>query len=183
VTASSGYGGRRFRHLNLLPVSLRDLVAVGRGVARGRHGRAEFKKRRPEREGEVGDALGNEHARYLKESGESVTPDVSVTNFHIVRHRGSCRSGSWEGLMGRVADICWPTPHDDSRSYGGGDSEVKVKTGHWRAAPAAAWEQDPKRCKFPGGSTPARGSPARGLQPGHHRSRFVPRRPGKHSKA
>jgi hypothetical protein len=36
------------------------------------------------------------------------------------------------------------------------------KTGHWRAAPAAAWEQDPRRCKFLGGSTPARG-----LQPGH----------------
>jgi hypothetical protein len=74
----------------------------------------------------VGDALGNEHARYLKESGERVTPDVSVTNFHIVRHRGSCRSGSWEGLMGRVADVCRPTLHDDSRSYDGGDSKVKV---------------------------------------------------------
>jgi hypothetical protein len=35
------------------------------------------------------------------------------------------------------------------------------KTGHWRAALAAAREQDPRWCKFPGGSTPARG-----LQPG-----------------
>jgi hypothetical protein len=35
------------------------------------------------------------------------------------------------------------------------------KTGHWRIAPAAAWEQDPRRRQFPGGSTPARG-----LQPG-----------------
>jgi hypothetical protein len=74
----------------------------------------------------VGDALGSEHARYLKESGEGVTPDVSVTNFHIVRHRGGCRSGSWEGLMGRIADVCRPTSHDDSGSYDGGDSEVKM---------------------------------------------------------
>jgi hypothetical protein len=28
--------------------------------------------------------------------------------------------------MGRVADVCRPTPHDDLRSYGEGDSEVKV---------------------------------------------------------
>jgi hypothetical protein len=35
------------------------------------------------------------------------------------------------------------------------------KTGHWRAAPAAAWEQDPRRRKFPRGS-----ASARGLQPG-----------------
>jgi hypothetical protein len=40
------------------------------------------------------------------------------------------------------------------------------KTGHWRAAPAAAWEQDPRRRKFPGGSTPARGlQPGRILEP------------------
>jgi hypothetical protein len=95
-------------------------------VARGRHGRAEFEKRRLEREGEVADALGNEHAWYLKESGEGVTPDVSVTNFHIVRHRDGCHSGSWESLMGHVADVCRPTLHDDSRSYGEGDSEVKM---------------------------------------------------------
>jgi hypothetical protein len=40
------------------------------------------------------------------------------------------------------------------------------KTGHWHAAPAAGWEQDSKQRKFPGGSAPARGSPARGRQPG-----------------
>jgi hypothetical protein len=28
--------------------------------------------------------------------------------------------------MGRAADVCRPIPHDDSRSYGEGDSEVKV---------------------------------------------------------
>jgi hypothetical protein len=28
--------------------------------------------------------------------------------------------------MGHIADICQPTSHDDSRSYGEGDSEVKV---------------------------------------------------------
>jgi hypothetical protein len=27
--------------------------------------------------------------------------------------------------MGHDADVCRPTPHDDSRSYGEGDSEVK----------------------------------------------------------
>jgi hypothetical protein len=31
------------------------------------------------------------------------------------------------------------------------------KTGHWRTAPAAAWEQDPRRHKFRGSSPPARG--------------------------
>jgi hypothetical protein len=40
------------------------------------------------------------------------------------------------------------------------------KTGHWRAAPAAAWEQDPKRRKFLGGSTPDRGrQPGRTSEP------------------
>jgi hypothetical protein len=28
--------------------------------------------------------------------------------------------------MGHIADVCRPTPHDDPRSYGKGDSEVKV---------------------------------------------------------
>jgi hypothetical protein len=28
--------------------------------------------------------------------------------------------------MGCVTDVCRPTPRDDSRSYGEGDSEVKV---------------------------------------------------------
>jgi hypothetical protein len=74
----------------------------------------------------VGDAPGSEHARYLKRNGEGVTPDVSVTNFRIVCHRGGCRSGSWEELMGHVIEVCQPTSHDDSGSYGGGDSKVKV---------------------------------------------------------
>jgi hypothetical protein len=40
------------------------------------------------------------------------------------------------------------------------------KIGHWRAEPAAAWEQDSRRRKFPGGSTPARGrQPGRILEP------------------
>jgi hypothetical protein len=40
------------------------------------------------------------------------------------------------------------------------------KTVHWRAAPATTWEQDPRWCKFPGGSTPARGrQPGRILEP------------------
>jgi hypothetical protein len=86
----------------------------------------------------VGDALGSEHARYLKKSGEGVTPDASVTNFRIAYDCGGCRSGSWEELMGHVADACQPTSHDDSGSYDGGDSEVK--TGHRHTAPAAAWE-------------------------------------------
>jgi hypothetical protein len=74
----------------------------------------------------VEDALGSEHARHLKGSGKGVTPDVSVTNFRIVCHRGGCRSGSWEELMGRVTDVCQPTSHDNLGSYGGGDSEVKM---------------------------------------------------------
>jgi hypothetical protein len=28
--------------------------------------------------------------------------------------------------MGHVADVCQPTPYDDSRNYGEGNSEVKV---------------------------------------------------------
>jgi hypothetical protein len=66
------------------------------------------------------------HARYLKRSGEGVTPDILVTDFCVVCHHGGCHSGSWEELMGHVADVCQPTSHDDSGSYGGGDSEVKV---------------------------------------------------------
>jgi hypothetical protein len=66
------------------------------------------------------------HARYLKRSGEGVTPDVSVTDFCVVCQRSGCRSGSWEELMGHVANVCQPTSHDDSGSYGGGDSKVKM---------------------------------------------------------
>jgi hypothetical protein len=40
------------------------------------------------------------------------------------------------------------------------------KTGHWRAAPATAWEQDPKWRKSLGGGTPARGrQPGRTSEP------------------
>jgi hypothetical protein len=73
----------------------------------------------------VGDALGSEHARYLKKSGEGMTPDISATNSRIVCHHGGCHSGSWEELMGHVADVLQPTSRDDSGSYDGGDSEVK----------------------------------------------------------
>jgi hypothetical protein len=55
-----------------------------------------------------------------------MTPDVSVTYLHDVRHCDGCRGGSWEGLTGRTADVCRPTPHDDPRSYGEGDSEVRA---------------------------------------------------------
>jgi hypothetical protein len=44
----------------------------------------------------------------------------------IVGNRCGCRSESWEELMGRVADVCQSTPHDDPGSYEGGDSEVKM---------------------------------------------------------
>jgi hypothetical protein len=73
----------------------------------------------------VEDALGGWHARYLKKSDKGITPNVSATNFRIVCHRGSCRSGSWEELMGHVADVRQPTSHDELGSYDGGDSEVK----------------------------------------------------------
>jgi hypothetical protein len=40
------------------------------------------------------------------------------------------------------------------------------KTGHWRAAPAAAWKHDPRRRKFPGGNTSARDpQPGRIMEP------------------
>jgi hypothetical protein len=73
----------------------------------------------------VGDALASKRAQYLKKSGEGITPDDSVTNFRIVCHHSGCHSGSWEELMGHVADVRQPTSHDDSGSYDGGDSEVK----------------------------------------------------------
>jgi hypothetical protein len=76
--------------------------------------------------GEVGDALGSEHARYLKKSGEEVTPRRFGNHSRIVCHRGGCHSGSWEELLGHVADTCQITSHDDSGSYDGGDSEVKM---------------------------------------------------------
>jgi hypothetical protein len=41
-------------------------------------------------------------------------------------NRHDCHSGLWGELMGRVADICQPTQHDDSESNCGGKSEVKM---------------------------------------------------------
>jgi hypothetical protein len=52
--------------------------------------------------------------------------------------------------MGHVADVCRPTPHDDPRSYGEGDSEVKA------TRPEAA--QFPKRQRV-GSWSPAGSSP------------------------
>jgi hypothetical protein len=74
----------------------------------------------------VGDALGSEHAQYLKKSGEGVTPRRFGNRSRIVCPHGGCRSRSWEELMGHVADVRQPTSHDDSGSYDGGDSEVKI---------------------------------------------------------
>jgi hypothetical protein len=133
---------------------------------------------RREREGEVADALSNEHARYLKESGERVTPDVSVTNFHVMRHYDGCRSGSWEGSIGRVADVRRPTPHGDSRSYDKGNSEVKVTR-----LVTGTLSRPLRGNKIRSGASSQEASRRlgvrrfRGPQPGHHQSRFVPRRP------
>jgi hypothetical protein len=92
ATALPRCGRRRLRRLDLLFAPLQNLVIAGRGTARGRHDRVGLEKAKLEVRGEVGDALGSEHARYLKKSGEGVTLDVSVTNFCIVYHCGGCRS-------------------------------------------------------------------------------------------
>jgi hypothetical protein len=80
--------------------------------------------------------------------------------------------------MGRVTDVCRPTPHDDSRSYGEGDSKVKVT----RLVTGTL-------CRPLRGNKIQRGASSqeasrrlvvrrfRGPQPGHHQSRFIPRRP------
>jgi hypothetical protein len=76
--------------------------------------------------------------------------------------------------MGRVADASPVSLHDVYRNHCGG-RRVKVTRwaiSYWRTAPAAAWEQDPKRHKFQGGSTPGRGR-----QPGRIWNRLVPRWP------
>jgi hypothetical protein len=126
VTTLPRYGRRRFRCLDLLFAPLWNLVIAGSGTARGRHDRDGLGKAKLKVRGEVGNALGSEYARYLNKNGEGVTPDISVTNFRIVSHHGSCRSGSWEELMEHIADVRQPTSHDDSGSYDGGDSEVKM---------------------------------------------------------
>jgi hypothetical protein len=126
ATAFPRYGRRHLRRLNLLLAPLQDLVIAGSGTTGGRHDRAESGKAKLEVREEVGDALGGWHTRYLKKSDEGITLDVSITNFRIECHCGSCLSGSWEESMGHVAaGVRQPTSHDDSRSYGGGDFEVK----------------------------------------------------------
>jgi hypothetical protein len=110
----------------------------------------------------VGDARGSKLARYLKKSGEGITPDDSVTNFRVVCHHGSCHSGSWEELVRHVADTRIMTREVMTVMI----PKSNDKTGHRRTTPATAGEQDPKRRKFPGGGTPARGcQPGRPLEP------------------
>jgi hypothetical protein len=84
-------------------------------------------ERRGLRRGEKwGNALGYEHAQHLKKSGEGDDPRRFGNHPHIVCNRSGCRSGSWGEPMGRVADVNQSVPHDDSGSYEGGDSEVKM---------------------------------------------------------
>jgi hypothetical protein len=73
-----------------------------------------------------GCALGHGHAQHLKRSDEGDHPRHFGNHPHIVCHRCGCRSGSWEESMGRVADVYPSAPHDDSGSYDGGDSEIKM---------------------------------------------------------
>jgi hypothetical protein len=74
-----------------------------------------------EAEEEVECALNPKLSQYLRRSsreeerGGSTVPDASVTAPHRAHH-----SGSWEEPMGRAADVCQPTPHDDLGSYYGG---------------------------------------------------------------
>jgi hypothetical protein len=86
--------------------------------------------------------------------------------------------------MGHVADVCRPTPHDDSRSYGEGDSEVKVTipvTGALRR-PLRGNEirsgasSQKAACRLAAHRLAASNRAASW-------SRFVPRRPGKLRKA
>jgi hypothetical protein len=76
--------------------------------------------------------------------------------------------------MGHIADASLISSHDVYWNHYGG-RRVKAmgqNASHWCTALAAMWEQDPKRHKFQGGSTPARGR-----QPGYAWSRYVSRRP------
>jgi hypothetical protein len=84
-------------------------------------------ERRESRRGEKwGCTLGHGRAQYLKGSGEGENPRRFTNQPHIVCSYCSCRSRSWEEPMGRVANMCQSAPHDDSGSYDGGDSEVKM---------------------------------------------------------
>jgi hypothetical protein len=122
-------GRCRLRRLDLLFAPLWNLVIAGSGTARGRYDQVRLEKAKLQVRGEMGDALGSEHAQYLKKSseGDNPPPPRRFSNHsRIVCHRGGWRNGSWEELMGHTADVCQPTSHDDSGSYDGGDSEVKM---------------------------------------------------------
>jgi hypothetical protein len=76
--------------------------------------------------------------------------------------------------MGRVDDTSLVPPHDVYQNHYR-SRRVKVirrAVSYWCTGPTAAWEQDPKRHKFRGGSTPACG-----CQPGRIWNWLVPRRP------
>jgi hypothetical protein len=76
--------------------------------------------------------------------------------------------------MGLNADASLVPSADIGRNHYGG-RRVKVTgrdIGHWRTASAAAGKQDPRRCKFQGD-----GTPARGRQLGCARSQNASRRP------
>jgi hypothetical protein len=78
-------------------------------------------------EEEVGCALNPKRSQYLRRSGRgeegvgSTVPDASVTAPHhahlLEGNRYGCHDRSWEEPMGRVADACQSTPHDDLGSY------------------------------------------------------------------
>jgi hypothetical protein len=76
--------------------------------------------------------------------------------------------------MGHVADASLALSHDVYGNHYGGRrvKATRRDIGHWCTALVAAWEQSPKRHKFQGGSTPARGR-----QPGQTWNRYVSRRP------
>jgi hypothetical protein len=73
-----------------------------------------------------GCALGHGRAQHFKESGEGDNPRRFGNHPHIVCNRCGCCSRSWEEPIGCVADVYQSAPHDDSGSYDGGDSEVKM---------------------------------------------------------
>jgi hypothetical protein len=77
ATVFPGCGRRHLRRLDLLLAPLRDLVITGSGTTRGRHDWAGLRKEKLELRGEVGDALGSEHARYLKKSSIGAKPEAA----------------------------------------------------------------------------------------------------------
>jgi hypothetical protein len=76
-------------------------------------------------------ALSHRRSQHLKRSGEG--DDTRCFGNHpphcvplLEDNRCDRHNGSWEELTGHAADACQSTPHDDSGSYCGGDSEVKM---------------------------------------------------------